>query len=184
MIKIVKIFAGRIFYLFRRAINSCISSYQLSLFSKKGRNCYINGPGYFSYSNIELGDRVYIGKDCTLMASESKIIIEDNVVFGPHIFVIGGNHRFDIVGTPIRDIKEKRPQDDADVIIGAESWIGANSMILKGVHIGRGCVVGGGSVVTKDIPPYTIYTNKSSRPRFTGQQIKEHESILYSNMND
>lgn len=69
------------------------------------------------------------------MAAESKIVIKDNVVFGPHIFLIGGDHRFDIVGRTIKSIREKRPQDDADIIIDEECWIGANCIILKGVHI-------------------------------------------------
>ena len=167
----------------RRAANSCQSTYQLSKIYKKGKGCHINEPGYFTYSQIELGTGVHIGKDCVLMAAESKIIIKDNVVFGPHIFLIGGNHRFDIVGRTIKSIHEKRPQDDADIIIDEECWLGANCIVLKGVHIGRGCVIGAGSIVTKDIPPYTIYTNKGLRPRFTEEQIKEHERLLYNDSN-
>ena len=113
------------------------------------------------------------------MAAESRIIIKDNVLFGPHTILIGGDHRFDIVGQPIRTILKKRPQDDADIIIDEECWIGANSIILKGVHIGRGCVIGAGSIVTRNVPPYTIYTNKGTRPRFTPEQIAEHERVLY-----
>ncbi len=175
----IKITIGRFVNFIRRASNSCQSSYQLSRIAKAGRGCHINGPGYFTYKNIEFGNGVYIGKDCVLMCAESKIIIKDNVVFGPHIFLIGGDHRFDIVGRTIKSIREKRPQDDADIIIDEECWIGANCIILKGVHIGRGCVIGAGSIVTKNIPPYTVYTNKGMRPRFTQEQIKEHERILY-----
>ncbi len=175
----IKVIIGRLVLFMRRAANSCQSAYQLSKIAKKGTNCSISGPGYFTYSHIELGDNVYIGKDCVLMAAESRIIIKDNVLFGPHIFLIGGDHRFDIVGQPIRTILKKRPQDDADIIIDEECWIGANSIILKGVHIGRGCVIGAGSIVTRNVPPYTIYTNKGTRPRFTPEQIAEHERVLY-----
>lgn len=178
-----KIFIGRIVSFIRRAANSCQSAYQLSKITNKGIGCHINGPGYFSFKRIELGEGVHIGKDCVLMAAESKIIIKDNVVFGPHIFLIGGDHRFDIVGKTIKSIQEKRPQDDADIIIDEECWIGANCIILKGVHIGRGCVIGAGSIVTKDVPPYTIFTNKGTRPRFTPEQISKHEQILYNKEN-
>lgn len=178
-----KIFIGRIVSFIRRAANSCQSAYQLSKIVQKGTGCHINGPGYFSYGQIELGKGVHIGIGCTLMAAESRIIIKDNVLFGPHIFLIGGDHRFDIVGRTIKSIHEKRPQDDADIVIDEECWLGANCIILKGVHIGRGCVIGAGSIVTKDVPPYTIYTNKGIRPRFTSEQISKHEQILYNKEN-
>lgn len=176
----LKVMLGRLVNFFRRVANSCQSAYQLSLIHQKGSGCHINGPGYFTYNHIELGNGVHIGSNCTLMAAESRIIIKDYVILGRHRFLIGGDHRFDIVGQTIKSIHEKRPQDDADIVIDEECWLGANCIILKGVHIGRGCVVGAGSVVTKDIPPYTIYTNKGMRPRFTPEQIVEHEHILYS----
>ena len=179
MFRRVKILIGYFVNFARRTFNSCQSEFQLSKITVKGNNCHINGPGYFSYNNIELGNGVHIGANSTFMASESKIIIKDNVVFGPHVFIIGGNHRFDVVGTPIKYISKKRPQDDADVIIDEDCWIGADSIILKGVHIGRGCVIGAGTIVTKSIPPYNIITNKGSRPRFTPEQIREHENKIY-----
>ncbi|MDE6575372.1 MAG: acyltransferase [Muribaculaceae bacterium] len=177
---VIRIFIGRFIQFIRRAANSCQSSYQLSLIKQKGKNCHINGPGYFTFDHIQLGNGVHIGTGCTLMAAESRIIIRDNVIVGRHSHIIGGDHRFDIVGKTIKSIHEKRPQDDADIIIDEECWIGANCIILKGVHIGRGCVVGAGSIVTKDIPPYTIYTNKGKRPRFSQEQIAEHERIIYN----
>lgn len=102
-----KIIWGLFVNFFRRAATSCQSAYQLSKIVKWG--CHINGPGYFTYNHIEFGNGVYIGKDCVLMAAESKIVIKDNVVFGPYIFLIGGDHRFDIVGRTIKSIREKRP---------------------------------------------------------------------------
>ena len=164
----------------RRAMDACQSSYQLSRIIHKWEHCYINGPGYFTYPNIELGEGVYIGKDCTLMCSDSKIKIGDNVVFGPHVFVIAGNHRFDVVGTPLKFVHTKRPEDDKDIIIGEECWIGANTIILNGSVIGRGCIIGAGAIVTKEIPPYSIFTNKGIRPRFCKTDILEHEWRLYN----
>lgn len=175
----INILVGGCIYFFRRVFNRLISEYQLSKIANKGNGCYINGPGYFTPENITLGNNVHIGYTCTLLASDAKIIIKDNVILGRFSFLISGNHRFDVVGTPIKDVHEKRPQDDADIVIDEECWIGANVIILKGVHVGRGCVIGAGSIVTKDIPPYTIFTNKGSKPRFTPQQITEHEDKLY-----
>jgi galactoside O-acetyltransferase len=52
----------------------------------------------------------------------------------------------------------------APITIGARTWIGFNSTILKGVHIGEGCVIGAGSVVTKDIPAWHVAAGNPCRP--------------------
>ena len=73
---------------------------------------------------------------------------------------------------------------DEDVIIGEGCWIGTRAIILKGVTIGKGSVVGAGAVVTKDIPPYSIYVGVPTArvfPRFTEEEIIEHERMLKTN---
>ena len=63
--------------------------------------------------------------------------------------IITGNHRTDIVGKYMADVTavEKKLDDDQDVIIEKDVWIGANVTILKGVTVAEGCVVGGGKCV-------------------------------------
>lgn len=63
-------------------------------------------------------------------------------------------------------------------------WIGMNIMIIKGVHIGEGCVIGAGALITKDIPLYSIVTNAGGikiRPRFTESEIRLHKLKLNKN---
>ena len=94
-----------------------------------------------------------------------------------------------IVGKFIDDVSNKDKDDvdimheyDQDVIIEEDVWCGANVTILKGVRLGRGCIIAAGSVVTKSIPPYTIAAGVPCRPirqRWTVEQIREHERILY-----
>lgn len=77
---------------------------------------------------------------------------------------------------------EKLFENDQDVIIEGDNWIGMNTTILKGVTIGRGCIVAAGAVVNKSTQPYSIVGGvpaKILRMRFTEEQIKEHERILY-----
>lgn len=105
-------------------------------------------------------------------------------MFGPHVFLIAGGHRMDIIGRYMNDIRsnEKRRDDDRDIIIEDDVWIGANAMILRGVRVGKGSVIAAGSVVTKDVEPYCIYGGvpaKKIRQRFTNEQIEEHERTLY-----
>ena len=75
------------------------------------------------------------------------------------------------------------PQNDVDVVIEEEAWIGTGCIILKGVTVGRGAVVAAGSIVTKTVPPYSICAGvpaKVVKMRFTPEQIAEHEAKLYS----
>jgi acetyltransferase-like isoleucine patch superfamily enzyme len=55
------------------------------------------------------------------------------------------------------DLMRHQPSNEAEVIIGNDVWIGANSILLKGVKISDGAVVGAGSVVTRSIPSYEIW---------------------------
>ena len=138
---------------------------------------------------IRIGDRVSIGPDARLWSSVAYILIEDFVVIGPHVTIITGNHRIDAVGKYITELteKDKRPEDDSDVTIGTGAWIGANVIILKGVHVGRESVVAAGSVVTHDVPPYTIVGGVPARyirDRFTPDEWKRHVTILQDRAKD
>lgn len=76
----------------------------------------------------------------------------------------------------------KLPENDQDVIFEGDNWIGMNVTVLKGVTIGRGCIVAAGAVVNKSTPPYSIVGGvpaKVLKMRFTPEQITEHEAILY-----
>lgn len=70
-------------------------------------------------------------------------------MFGPNVTIRGGDHRIDVIGRNTVDIKEyeKLPENDKDVFVDDDVWIGCNVTILNGVHIGRRSVVGAGSVV-------------------------------------
>lgn len=76
---------------------------------------------------------------------------------------------------------QKRPEDDQDVIIESDVWIGCNVTILKGVTIGKGSVVAAGAVVTKSCPPYSVIGGvpaKVIKKRFTEDEIVKHEDLL------
>ena len=109
-------------------------------------------------------------------------------MFAPGVVIRGGGHRIDMIGRYLIDIKdvEKLSENDQDVVIGDDVWIGQNAIILKGVHIGEGSVIGAGSLVTKDVPPYTIHIGvhpTKEWPRFNEDQIALHKSIISRNKN-
>jgi acetyltransferase-like isoleucine patch superfamily enzyme len=76
--------------------------------------------------------------------------------------------------------EQLRPSRKGDVIIDDGVWIGSNVIITPGVHIGKMCVIGGNSVVTKDLPPYTICAGipcKVLRKK-EDEEIRIHEELI------
>ena len=167
----------------RRFKNRCVATYQLSKFGLVGSSCTLDGPGDFSYSNIYLGDNVSIGVHSTFLSSDAKIHVGNKVMFGPNVTLISGDHRTDLVGKYMKDItiEEKLPVNDQDIIIEDDVWVGANSLILKGVKISTGCVIAAGSVVTKSTEPYCIYAGVPARKikdRFSVDDLNKHLMML------
>ncbi|MDZ7263579.1 MAG: acyltransferase [candidate division KSB1 bacterium] len=102
--------------------------------------------------NIFLGRNVHINRHAYLWAgSRSKIIIGDNFVSGPGIFITSDNH-----GLSRQQLIREQPGNEQDVVIGSDVWLGAYAIVLPGVSIADGAVVAAGSVVTKDVEAYSI----------------------------
>ena len=172
-----------LFQLLNRAWHSMIARGQRSKFAECGNNVYVGHYGDFIPSHIHCGSNVYIGAHASFIASIAHIYIGNYVMFGPHVTIRGGDHRMDVIGKHIYEIKdsEKEPHNDADVRIEDGAWIGCNVTILKGVTIGRGAVVAAGAVVVDNVPPYAIVGGvkaKVLKYRFSPEDIEIHEELL------
>ena len=133
--------------------------------------------------NIYIGNDVSIGPHSLLWTTGAKIFIKDKVIIGPGLSIITGNHRTNIVGKYMADItiEEKQKDDDQNVVIEKDVWIGANVVILQGVTIGNGAVIAAGAVVTKSVEPYSIVAgipakkigerNKTLKYEMTGEYV-------------
>lgn len=97
-----------------------------------------------------IGDRSGVGINANL---HGPVIIGNDVMMGPECIIYTRNHRFDDITVPMR---QQGFSDIKQVIISDDVWIGGRVIILPGVHIGRGAIVGAGSVVTKDVPDYAV----------------------------
>lgn len=106
---------------------------------------------------VIIGDRTLVGMSNVLIG---PLRIGNDVIMAQNIVLSGLNHGYLDVKIPIRD----QPCTTAEIVVEDEVWIGANSVITAGVRIGRHAVVAGGSVVTKDVPPYTIVGGNPARP--------------------
>lgn len=139
------------------------------IFAKIGDNVIINKPFYASKpNNIYIENDVYIGNNAWI-SSYSKIIFKRGVIIGPRIKIYTGNHNYN-TGIAI-------PYDDKtiakSVIINENVWIGGDVIILPGVEIGEGSIIGAGSVVTKNVEPFSIMGGNPAR------KIKERNKDLY-----
>jgi maltose O-acetyltransferase len=154
------------------------------LFASYGRNFRFDPAGDYSYGTIYVGHDVNLGLRPFLNATRSTIRIGNKVVFGPEVTIRGGNHRTDLVGRFMADVTEaeKLPENDLDVVIEDDVWIGTRAIILHGVTIGRGAIIGAGAVITKSVPPYAIVGGvpaKVIKFRWDVETILRHESSLY-----
>ncbi len=116
----------------------------------KSENVFINPPFYCDYGkHIELGKNVFMNYNCTII-DVAKVKIGDNCQFAPNVSIYTAGH-------PIYpSTRNSGFEYGKEVVIGDNVWIGGNTVICPGVHIGNNVVIGAGSVVTKDIPDWSI----------------------------
>ncbi len=111
-------------------------------------NCLIGFSTLFSQADTEIGKGVYIGPQCNI--GMCKIGDNTLIASGVHIMSGSGQHNFEDLDTPIQQQGGTYQKID----IGEDSWIGNGSLVMA--NIGKKCIIGAGSVVTKDIPDYSI----------------------------
>jgi len=101
---------------------------------------------------LDIGDNCDIGAH-TIISSISRITLASSVLIAGNCYIGGARYHMADMETPIMDqgIYSRGP-----VSIGEGTWIGASATILDGVSIGKGCVIGAGSLVTKDVPDYAM----------------------------
>lgn len=112
-------------------------------------------------ANIIIGNNCLINHNNIFQAGKKKALIKigDYVQTGPNVMMFAYNHGYELNNIPMI----KQPYFEDDIIIENDVWIGAGSIILSGVKIGEGAVVGAGSVVTKDIPKYSIFVGNPAK---------------------
>lgn len=108
---------------------------------------------------IVFGDNCYIGYHNTFLAG-ADIIIGDDVLMASNILVSSENHSTD-PESPIPYMSQ--PLKALPVCIGDGTWLGERVMVMSGVTIGKKCVIGGGSIVTKNIPDYSMAVGSPAR---------------------
>ncbi len=123
---------------------------QEKVFGYRPENLALVPPFQCEYGqNIKFGKNVFVNFNFSALSS-AKIEIGDNCYIGPNVGLYTAMHPID-PERRIKGINFAKP-----VKIGKNCWLGASVIVLPGVEIGEGCTIGAGSVVTKNIPPYSI----------------------------
>lgn len=137
-----------------------------ALLGEMGENCFFQGPITFHYGkHTRVGNNCFFNFNFTVQ-DDANVTIGDHCNFGPNVTIV----------TPIHPMiaSERRTLIDGEgnpkrvcyakpVVIGHDCWFGANVVVCPGVTIGENCVIGAGSVVTRDIPPNSFAAGNPCR---------------------
>ena len=117
----------------------------------------INPPFYCDYgSHIHVGKNFFANYNCTII-DVAKVIIGDYCQMAPNVAIYTAGH-------PVHpDTRNSGYEYGKEVRIGNNVWIGGNTVICPGVTVGNNCVIGAGSVVTRDIPDWTVAAGNPCR---------------------
>ncbi|MCZ2845015.1 MAG: CatB-related O-acetyltransferase [Candidatus Bathyarchaeota archaeon] len=135
----------------------------------------------YAKNKISIGDNFYIGRFSQI---ECDAEIGNNVLFANNVALVGRyDHHFEQIGVPIRLASQIRDADynwkglNSKVKIEDDVWIGYGSIIMSGVKIGKGSIIAAGSVVVKDVDPYSIIGGNPAK--FLRTRFKEEDIILH-----
>ena len=110
-----------------------------------------NGVG-----NVEIGTNCRVGLGCTLIG---PVTLKNDVRLAQNVVLSGLNHNYEDVTVPIF----QQGVSTSPITVEEDVWIGANTTVVAGITIGKHTVIAGGSVVTKDIPPYSVAVGNPAR---------------------
>lgn len=141
-----------------------------SLFGKTGENVFAEAPLHCDYGwNIEVGENFFANYNLTIL-DVGKVTIGKNAQIAPNVSIYTAGH-------PIHpDSRNSGYEYGIPVTIGDNVWIGGNTVILPGVNIGSNVVIGAGSVVTKDIPDWSV---AAGNPCNVVRKITEQDRKYY-----
>lgn len=152
--------------------------FRMKILLKKDWQCAysarISRRAKFFTPRLDIDRLAYVGPEC-IFSSRLSVHVGAGSMIGPRAMFFGGNHVFDASpGVPLMAYNDKNKSlgYDYPIAIGRDCWIGASAIILSGAIIGDCAVVGAGSIVTKNVPPFSIVVGspaKVIRMRFSSE---------------
>ena len=144
------------------------------LLGKTGEEITINEPFHCDYGyNIEVGENFFANYNFTVL-DVGKVIIGDNAFIAPNVSIYTAGH-------PIHPLSRNSGYEyGLDIVIGDNVWLGGSVSIMPGVHIGSNVVIGGGGVVTRDIPDNVLAVGNPCR--VVREITEEDRKYFYKNL--
>lgn len=152
-----------------------------------GKNFHCGrGVTLWAKHGIVAGDNFYLGKYCQI---EVDCVIGNNVILANQVALVGRyDHNYQQIGFPIAFAERIRNKHyswkglHSKVVIEDDVWIGYGAILLSGITVGEGSIIAAGSVVTKDVEPYSIYAGvpaKKIADRFESpEDLQLHRSRI------
>jgi acetyltransferase-like isoleucine patch superfamily enzyme len=172
-LKILSVFYNKFIYrpMVRRKLQSVGVNFRLGYHSE------LLNPHLFN-----IGDNFFSGPYCYFVTNQySPVRICDNVMFGPHCKIIGGNHDYTWTKGYLNQ-NDKPLAEFKEILIENGAWIGANSVILTGAKIGEGSVIGSMGLVKSVVPPYSIAIGVPANRLIARFECEDHLAELLSNV--
>lgn len=154
-------------------------------FGSAGKNIQVGFPVYITtVKNVHMEENTVLRRGVSIQNNKNEhVFIKRYTVVGSDVTIVTNNHR-STVGIPHCLLGASHINDiSRDITIGEDVWVGTRATILSGGNLGRGCIVGACSVVTRPVPPYALVVGapaKIAGVKFSIDQIIEHEKALYS----
>jgi len=118
----------------------------------------VSSASFHTSGDICIGERTFIGHEVMFVSGESDIVIGRDVDIAPRVLFAAGTHMIDMVAS-----RSAGPGLSKPITVHDGVWIGANSTILGGVTIGKKAIVAAGSLVNRDVPPYSLVAGVPAR---------------------
>lgn len=154
---------------------------------RENRHNMTTAETIFPINKVQVGRNTYGALNIYWMyAGDAKVIIGNYCSIGPKVeFLVGGEHDYRRISTwPFQSKVYKQKtmvKRNENIIVEDDVWIGMEALILSGVKIGRGSIIGARAIVTKDVPPYSIFIgNRVLKRRFSEKIIETVKKIDYS----
>ena len=124
-----------------------------------GKDNYLDYKVYIRFPwKVRIGNGASINRDTKILASyfdpEAEIVFGNNVTLAPGVSIFSATHDYSELDLP---------DTAASVYVSDDVWVGGHAIILPGVILGKGCIVGAGSVVNDNIPDYSIVAGNPAR---------------------
>lgn len=161
-------------------------------FRRKNKHNSVSVGNRFPIGSVKVGAETYGVLNVIWMAPQwAKLKIGNYCSIGPQVtFLMGGQHDYKRISTwPFQSRVYKLPPPppgqsaNYDIMVEDDVWIGYGCLIMSGVTIGKGCVIGARSIVTKNIPPYSVFVgNKVLKKRFSDDIIEKLKELDFASI--